>query len=224
MSAEEVGAYMLLLCYQWDKGALPDNDKELLRISRTRSRVLAVVKAKFEAGDDGLLRNARLEREREKQESYRKQKSESGIKGNEKRWGHQRKAVAEVSQSEKKFVAADRSSSSISFSTSTSTPDESDYVNKKTRVGNKDFEKNAAELMWLHFEQGITELMMGPFRTLRLGDVMAEVSRQCPTGTIFTNEQHLLNKFKYIANRMLHTPKSKPDKNRKHDYSQYKRQ
>ena len=65
--------------------------------------------------------------------------------------------------------------------------------------------------------------MMGQFRTLRLEDVMAEIELQCPSGTIFTNEQHLLNKFKSVATKMLHSKKDKPAKNRTHDYSQYKR-
>ena len=77
--------------------------------------------------------------------------------------------------------------------------------------------------MWLRFEQGITEMMLGAFRTLQLDDVMAEIERQCPSGTIFTNDQHLLNKFKSVASKMLTTKKDKPPKNRQHDYSQYKR-
>ena len=86
-----------------------------------------------------------------------------------------------------------------------------------------EYEKSASVLMGELFEQGIAELMMGQFRTLRLEDVMAEIELQCPSGTIFTNEQHLLNKFKSVATKMLHSKKDKPAKNRTHDYSQYKR-
>ena len=85
LSAEEVGAYMLLLCHQWDKGALPATDRELLRIARTKMKVLDVVKMKFELCEDGLLRNARLEREREKQALWRLKSAEAGRKSGEMR-------------------------------------------------------------------------------------------------------------------------------------------
>jgi uncharacterized protein YdaU (DUF1376 family) len=218
LSAEEVGAYMLLLCHQWDKGSLPAGDKELLRIARTRQKVLDVVKGKFATGEDGLLRNTRLEKEREKQLSYRKMKSESGKKGNEIRWQTDRTATTNVSQSDKKNVADDRPSPSVSFSFS-----ETHYVNKKTRVGNQEFDKSPSAMMWQLFAQGISELMMGPYRTLRLDDVMAEIERQCPSGTIFTNQQHLLNKFKSVATKMLRPIRETTDKTSQHDYSQYRR-
>ena len=218
MSAEEIGAYMLLLCYQWDKGALPDSDRDLLRISRSKAKTLVVVREKFARCEDGMLRNIRMEMEREKQAAYRELKSKAGIEGNKKRWTKSSQsdtaAIAEESQ-----TVALQSSSSTSFSTS-----KINYVNKKTRVGNQLFEKSPGAMMMERYEQGIDELMLGPYRTLRLEDVLAEIEQQCPSGTIFTNDQHLLNKFKSVATKMLKAPKDKPPRNRTHDYSQYKRQ
>ena len=218
LSAEEVGAYMLLLCHQWDKGALPATDRELLRIARTKMKVLEVVKGKFALCEDGLLRNARLEYEREKQAAFREQRRENA----NKRWKpkDERSDASASTVHKQTECMSDALQSSTSSSTSFSN---SNYVNKKTRVGNMEYEKSAGTLMRELFEQGITELMMGQFRTLRLEDAMAEIELQCPSGTIFTNEQHLLNKFKSVATKMLHSKKDKPAKNRSHDYSQYKR-
>jgi len=64
MKPEEVGAYIRLLCEQWDKGALP-NDPQALQLI-TGFENTATVMAKFKVGEDGLLRNQRLEQEREK--------------------------------------------------------------------------------------------------------------------------------------------------------------
>jgi uncharacterized protein YdaU (DUF1376 family) len=218
LTAEEVGAYILLLCHQWDKGGLPATDRELLRIARTKMKVLEVVKQKFLLCEDGMLRNARLEAEREKQIAFREQRRENA----NKRWKpKEEKTDASASavhvQTESKSDAL-QSSSSTSFAFS-----KTNYVNKKTRIGNQQFEKSPGAMMIELFEQGITELMMNQYRTLRVEDVLAEVELQCPSGTIFTNEQHLLNKFKSVATKMLTSKKDKPAKNRTHDYSRYKR-
>jgi uncharacterized protein YdaU (DUF1376 family) len=220
LSAEEIGAYILLLCHQWDKGALPVDDRELLRIARTKVKTLEVVRKKFVLGDDGLLRNTRLEKEREKQAQHREKQKLNGSKGGRPMKENPRVNLGseEESQSEAKKSSSTSSSTSTSFSFSTD-----NSLNKKTRVGNQEFEKAASQLMWERFEQGITEMMMGQFRTLRLQDVMREVDQHSPSGTIYTNDQHLLNKFRAVATRMLGTKKDKPSKLEKHDYSQYKR-
>ena len=155
LSAEEVGAYMLLLCHQWDKGALPSSDRELLRIARTKMKVLEVVKGKFVLCDDGLLRNLRMEKEREKQASYKKQRSEDGKKGNEIRWQKHSKAKTETSPSDKKSVADGRSSSSTSSSFSTSDRDISawepkDILQNKNAVALSDIAHTLPPEEWEH--------------------------------------------------------------------------
>jgi len=92
MSAEEVGAYIRLLCQQWTKGGLPNDPDRLARMaglmgSPMGSPSSGYVLAKFSLCPDGLLRNARLERIREEREEFVKKQSESGKIGALKRWG-----------------------------------------------------------------------------------------------------------------------------------------
>lgn len=72
MASDEVGLYMRLLCYEWLKGGLPDDDNQLLRLGRWDKdlKFPESVRRKFVKCADGLLRNERLEEERGKQERY----------------------------------------------------------------------------------------------------------------------------------------------------------
>ena len=65
-SAEQVGAYIRLLCYQWDIGALPDDNAELIRLSGCSPAAFGAVRAKFDRCLDGLLRQHRLDSIRSK--------------------------------------------------------------------------------------------------------------------------------------------------------------
>lgn len=76
LSAEQVGAYIRLLCYQWSKGALPDNNKLLAALAGCKLASVSIIRAKFTKGEDGLLRNQRLEEVRNEQEDYRKKQAE----------------------------------------------------------------------------------------------------------------------------------------------------
>jgi len=60
-TTEEVGAYTLLLCYQWTNGPLPNNQADLDRIAC--ATVSQRVRNKFQDTPDGLV-NERLEVER----------------------------------------------------------------------------------------------------------------------------------------------------------------
>lgn len=91
MTAEEVGAYIRLLCHQWAKGGLPNDQDRLSRMaglmgSPIGSPLSCYVLAKFTACDDGMLRNKRLEQIREESEAYAKKQSDSGKIGALKRW------------------------------------------------------------------------------------------------------------------------------------------
>jgi uncharacterized protein YdaU (DUF1376 family) len=81
MSAEEVGAYVRLLCFQWQQGGIPQEEEKLARIAGIAARKLTLVLAKFEIDDDGLLKNRRMEVERVKVEATRVTKSKNGAKG-----------------------------------------------------------------------------------------------------------------------------------------------
>lgn len=81
LTDSEVGLYIRLLCAQWSRGGLPNDDSELLRFSRGSTGVqpdLNRVKRKFRVCEDGLLRNDRLELERAKQVSYSETQSVKG--------------------------------------------------------------------------------------------------------------------------------------------------
>lgn len=79
MSSEEVGGYIRLLCHQWHKGKLPDNDRVLSKLSGCRRSALIIVRKKFVC-QDGFLINVRLEHERKKQEIWRLKSSLAGKK------------------------------------------------------------------------------------------------------------------------------------------------
>ena len=88
MTDGEVGLYMRLLCAQWTRGGLPNSPDELLRFSRGSTTVeLNRVIRKFKVGEDGLLRNDRIEAEREKQRQWRDKSAQGGRKSAESRKG-----------------------------------------------------------------------------------------------------------------------------------------
>jgi hypothetical protein len=83
MTAEEVGVYFRLLCHQWNRGGLLNDPRKLaLMAGQCSPESLATGLAKFGYSEDGMLRNARLERERSKQVTYRAKQAENG----KKRW------------------------------------------------------------------------------------------------------------------------------------------
>lgn len=83
MSQEEVGAYIRLLCYQWNRGSIPVETEKQQRLAG--GCVSVDVLAKFRLLPDGRLVNERLEEERNKQAEYRAKQSEKGRKSAESR-------------------------------------------------------------------------------------------------------------------------------------------
>lgn len=83
MTQNEVGAYVLLLCQQWNRGSIPvePERQQLLAKGSVSDHVLK----KFKKGEDGLLRNERLETERKKQTEYRERQRLKGIASGRKR-------------------------------------------------------------------------------------------------------------------------------------------
>lgn len=87
MSAEEVGGYIRLLCHQWTKGGIPNDEERAGRMAGLMgSPSIRYVLAKFSPCEDGLLRNARLEQVRQEQADYKAKQATSGKAGAEKRW------------------------------------------------------------------------------------------------------------------------------------------
>lgn len=82
LSAEETGAYIRLLCYQWTNDGLPNDRAVLSRLAGCDGNAMASIWDKFGICEDGKLRNKKLEDIKIKQNEYRaKQKANS-----EKRW------------------------------------------------------------------------------------------------------------------------------------------
>jgi len=82
MTLTEVGAYIRLLCYQWDSGSVPDGDAKRLSIilacNPSQALKLWTVLAHKFVCEAGECRNPRLERERQAQTNYRRLQSERG--------------------------------------------------------------------------------------------------------------------------------------------------
>lgn len=76
MSNEERGAYIALLCIQWSKGFVSQTDFDRIAMAMP-PHSQAICQEKFQKDADGCMRNARLEKERQKQEAYRKKQAEN---------------------------------------------------------------------------------------------------------------------------------------------------
>lgn len=97
MTAEEVGAYILLICKSWSEepvASIPDDDRILSRWARMSperwSACRASVLAAFKLGKDGRWHQKRLRLEYDKLRRIQKNRSESGKLGAEKRHGKSR--------------------------------------------------------------------------------------------------------------------------------------
>lgn len=94
LTLAERGLYITALCLQWNKGYITPTDFDRLG-SGMDEPSMSHVKAKFEIGADGHLRNARMEAERKKQADYREERSKSGHLGAAARWHSDRSAMAQ---------------------------------------------------------------------------------------------------------------------------------
>lgn len=84
-SLEEAGAYSLLLAFDWSLNGLPNQPEILAKLCRVSSRrfnkIWLVLAEQFPPGEDGKLRNPRLQAERDKQVAYSESMSANGKKG-----------------------------------------------------------------------------------------------------------------------------------------------
>lgn len=83
MTAAEVGVYIRMLCYQWDKGYLPNNIDTLNLMFG--AEVTQSVLDKFVINENGLI-NTRLDDERKQAFSKVEKLTSNGKKGSTKRW------------------------------------------------------------------------------------------------------------------------------------------
>lgn len=84
MTAAEIGVYIRMLCYQWDKGFLPNNIDTLNLMFG--GEVTQSVIDKFVSNENGLI-NTRLDDERKQAFSKVEKLKSNGRKGSSKRWG-----------------------------------------------------------------------------------------------------------------------------------------
>jgi uncharacterized protein YdaU (DUF1376 family) len=97
LSNEEVGAYMRLLCHQWDHGFVPEDAKKRARIVKVGARKFSTIWEEigrfFVSHKDGFV-NPRMEEERRKQAAYSAKMAEAGAKGGLAKAASQAKAEA----------------------------------------------------------------------------------------------------------------------------------
>lgn len=163
---ETIGAYTLLLAYDWNLNGLPLETERLAKLCRVSHRKFLVlwpsIADQFEERD-GKLYNPRLAKEREKQELWRQKSSEGGKAGSEKRWhegkGGDKGGLTLVKESSSKKDDTPSPSSVTTRSTDTKPP----------RRGGA--ETHAGE-NWVARLVEIWERSVGPIPHPRLGKVL----------------------------------------------------
>jgi uncharacterized protein YdaU (DUF1376 family) len=107
MSAEEVGGYIRLLCHQWTKGGIPNDEERVARIAgMIGSPSVGYVMAKFRLCDGHTLKNERLEKVREEQQAFKIRQAAAGTSGAAKRWKKSPDHGQAYSQSDGVAIAA----------------------------------------------------------------------------------------------------------------------
>ncbi len=83
------GAYLLLLMHYWKTGPLPDDDDQLAAISKMDPKAWKGVRPvirRFFTPDNGILRQKRADKERQKNATISSERSVAGKAGAEARW------------------------------------------------------------------------------------------------------------------------------------------
>ena len=138
MTAEEVGAYIRLLCYQWVKDGLPNDPAKLAVLAGCHGNASAMPLHKFGTCQDGMLRNPRLEQIRKANAEYREKQAENG----KKRWDHSKEvgsAMASLSGGNAKPVPTLMPEGMPNACSSSSSSSSSSIISSDKDVG-----KNAA--------------------------------------------------------------------------------
>jgi len=126
MSNQEVGCYIKLMAYCWREGSIPSDISKIGKLCGEDGSAMAQLWLSIgccfrSASTSDRLIHKRLENEREKQEKYRAERSESGKKGAKAKWNNDlAHHGSTIAQPMAQPMATDGSSSSSSSSTSTS--------------------------------------------------------------------------------------------------------
>lgn len=125
MTPSQEGAYIRLLCYDWDKDGIPNDPDQLAKLSRVSVEEIRGVIECFitHPSKTGYLTNERLQEERLKQSDWRKKSSEGGKKGSAIRWNKKSyKLNKGGNELVNEWSQPKHDSSSTSSSASSSTP------------------------------------------------------------------------------------------------------
>lgn len=82
-SAEEIGAYILMLCRQWDKGFVAEKDLE--EVTKLPRKKIEKVLTKFSKKNSRFM-NKRMALVKKEKDEYSKKQARSGLQGAKKRW------------------------------------------------------------------------------------------------------------------------------------------
>jgi uncharacterized protein YdaU (DUF1376 family) len=130
MSLAGQGAYVRLMCYCWREGSIPKDIDRLARLCGIDSSAMGQLWAELKLcfaehpADPERLVHPRLEKEREKQAEFHRERTESGKRGAKLRWEREKRRRGEtgkadssaMAQPEAELLANDASSSSTSVS------------------------------------------------------------------------------------------------------------
>lgn len=113
MTGQEVGIYIRLLCYQWVNESLPSDPKRLSSIAIDLLDVWQDISYKFVEGDDGRLRNPRLEETRRVQQEHSEKRRIAGSKGGKAKQANSKKSSNATNLLKQKCSSSSSSSSSV---------------------------------------------------------------------------------------------------------------
>lgn len=156
-TAEETGAYILLLCYQWDNEFLPFDEKQLKIISRLSGRnasnALRTVLKKFRSIDNVGYANERLEQERQTFNKKREKYSERAANAAKVRWGNDAtsNALSNATSIEQASPKHDASMGITNTITNTTITKVIDYKGANTPLEPPDKEKKNKEVLTFDF-------------------------------------------------------------------------
>lgn len=102
LTNEELGAYMRLLCFQWEHGSVPNSAQKRARVLGISTRKLSSLWSALEplfTSKNGYLVNPRMEEERHKQAIRKDKLSKAGRKGGQQKATSQNEARLNPSSS-----------------------------------------------------------------------------------------------------------------------------
>ena len=115
MTNQEIGVYIRLLSHQWVNSGLNSDPNRLANmVGMDLLEVWDEIKHKFDLGDDGKIRNPKLEKVRQTQINYRNKQSEAGKRGAAKRWDNKVNSNPNSNPNGEKVAFQSSSSSSVS--------------------------------------------------------------------------------------------------------------